>query len=440
MSSSLRYVSVALKRTFFSFLVFTFVLVPASLVSSARAQTNGAKNSGAYYTGVYPNLFTQLLGKSRKDVREKVDAAFNQLFFGNDSTQRVYYPAAGDMGYVEDIASNDVRTEGMSYGMMIAVQMNRKDVFNRIWKWAMVHMHFNSGPHKGFFAWHCRPDGTVLDSNSASDGEQWFAMALFLASKRWSSDSVESDRLDEGNGEGIFDYGKQAQDILNTMLHKESEPGHGSVTDMFNKNHHLVVFVPHTGANNFTDPSYQLPAYYELWARWADRDSQFWQKTAAASREFLKDAANPATGLCSDYAHYDGKPINPWPGGHEDFRYDAWRVGMNVAVDHVWFARDKWEVTECNRLLNFFYSQGMDEYGDQYSIDGKELSNQRGFGLIAMNGVAALASTSPHRKDFVKALWDMKIPAGKYRYYGGMLYMLAMLQVSGNFRIYGVGK
>ena len=415
-----------MKRRFLAYLTFILCLSWTGYVMPAAARTHGSKTNGAFYTGVYPDLFTQLLGKSGKEVKGKIDAAFNQLFFGNDSTQRVYYPVAGKMGYIEDTGNNDVRTEGMSYGMMIAVQMNRKDVFDRIWKWAMTHMHFNSGPHKGFFAWHCKPDGTVLDSNSASDGEQWFAMALFLASNRW------------GSGKGIFNYAKQAQDILNTMLHKESQPGHGNVTDMFNKKKKLVVFVPTERANKFTDPSYQLPAYYELWARWADRDNNFWREAGVSSREFLKNAANKKTGLCPDYAQFDGKPVRSWFGGHQDFRYDAWRVGMNVAVDHVWFDQDEWEVKECNRLLDFFYSQGIDQYGDQYAIDGKELSSQRGDGLIAMNGAAALASTSLHRKDFVKALWDMKVPTGKYRYYGGMLYMLAMLQVSGNFRIYGV--
>lgn len=414
-----------MKRTVFTLSIFAVFLFPVGLVSPALARSNGTRQTGAYYTHVYPDLFTQLLGKSKEEVKKKVNAAFNQLFFGNNNTQRVYYPVANNMGYVEDIASNDVRTEGMSYGMMIAVQMNRKEIFDRIWKWAMAHMHFSSGPHKGFFAWHCRPDGTVLDSNSASDGEQWFAMALFLASKRW------------GNGKGIYDYRKEAQDILNTMLHKESHPGHGNVTDMFNKKNRLVVFVPVTQADRFTDPSYQLPGYYELWARWADRDNNFWREAADSSRQLLKNAANPKTGLCPDYCKFDGAAETEWPGDQGDFRYDAWRVGMNVAIDYEWFAKDKWEVEECNRLLNFFYSQGINKYGDLYSLDGKELSSQRGYGLIAMNGAAALASTSPHRKDFVKALWDMKIPSGHYRYYGGMLYMLAMLQTSGNFRIYG---
>lgn len=403
--------------------LFYLVLLLTINFASAPLYARTA-GSGAYFTGKYPDLFVQLLGKTKSRVNAKVSEAFHQLFFGNDSTQRVYYPVGRDMGYVEDIANHDVRTEGMSYGMMIAVQMNRRDVFDRIWKWAKTYMQFKEGPHKGYFAWHCKPDGAVLSPSAASDGEQWFTMALFLASARW------------GNGKGIYDYGEQARDILNTMLHKESEPDHGKVTDMFNRKKKLVVFVPNTQADRFTDPSYQLPAYYELWARWAHRDNRFWYEAAAASRKYLARAANPVTGLCPDYSQFDGSPVKWGFGGHQDFRYDAWRVGMNIAVDHVWFGQDRWEVQECNRLLNFFHSQGMNTYGDQYTVDGKELSSERGFGLIAMNAVAALASTGKNRKEFVRQLWDMKVPEGKYRYYGGMLYMLAMLQVSGNFRIY----
>jgi oligosaccharide reducing-end xylanase len=53
-----------------------------------------------------------------------------------------------------------------------------------------------------------------------------------------------------------------------------------------------------------------------------------------------------------------------------------------------------------------------------------------------MNAVAALASTDEIKRAFVKELWDIPVPDGIYRYYDGLLYMLAMMQVSGNFRIY----
>lgn len=399
-------------------------LTAGTVLSAALPRSSAPDRRGAYYTGEYASLFVELLGKSEPVVRQKLDNAFNLLFFGNDSTQRVYYPDKSDttMAYIADIGNADVRTEGMSYGMMIAVQMNRRDVFDKLWKWAKVHMQIKSGPHKGYFAWHCKTNGSVIDSNSASDGEEWFVMSLFFASGRW------------GNGEGIFDYETQANEILNTMLHKEDEPDHGRVTNMFDEKEKLVVFVPVIGACEFTDPSYQVPHYYELWARWGARDNEFWKEAAAASRRLLRNAADPETGLSPDYSHFDGRPVHSWPGGHSDFRFDAWRVAMNIAMDHEWFREDAWQVEECNRLLKFFASQG--KYGNQYTLSGTQLGKDHSTGLVAMNAVAALASTNADRKTFVEELWNVPVPSGFYRYYDGMLYMLGLLQVSGNFRIY----
>jgi oligosaccharide reducing-end xylanase len=150
----------------------------------------------------------------------------------------------------------------------------------------------------------------------------------------------------------------------------------------------------------------------------------------------LQRAANPLTGLSPDYAGFDGKPVSPWKGGHEDFRFDAWRVAMNVAVDWLWFGKDGWQVTQSNRLLDFFHSQGIRRHGNQYTLDGKKLADDHSAGLVAMNAVAAMASTNDNRREFIEELWNTPIPTGHYRYYDGMLYMLAMLQVSGNFRIY----
>ncbi|MCI0494453.1 glycosyl hydrolase family 8 [candidate division KSB1 bacterium] len=77
---------------------------------------------------------------------------------------------------------------------MIAVQLNKKSEFDRLWKWAKTYMQHQIGASKDYFAWHCKDDGTKISQNSASDGEEWFVMALFFASARW------------GDGEGIFAY------------------------------------------------------------------------------------------------------------------------------------------------------------------------------------------------------------------------------------------
>lgn len=378
------------------------------------------EQTGAFHTGEYRNLFREYLGKSDTEVQAKIDSAWEQLFYGDDASERVYYPVGDDMAYIADIGNGDVRSEGMSYGMMIAVQLDQQEEFDRLWKWAKTYMYQSDGPFQGYFAWHCTFEGEQLDANPASDGEEWFATALLFASARW------------GNGEGIFDYRAQAQEILDSMLHKEQN---NVATPMFDPEHKQIVFVPMVGSvSSFTDPSYHLPAYYELWARWAERDNEFWSEAAQVSRDYFRKAAHPETGLMSDYAEFDGTPYVM--NGHEDFRFDAWRTLSNVSMDYAWFAADPWQVEQSNRVLDFLASQGIDSYANQFTLDGTALSSDHSTGLVSMAAVAALAADPETGKPFVQELWDAPIPSGKWRYYDGMLYTLGMLHVSGNFKIY----
>lgn len=393
---------------------------------SPAVVTERAKHTvGAFESGKYRNLFEEYLGKSDAEAKARVDAAWDQLFYGDDDTERVYYPVDEDMAYIMDIGNSDVRSEGMSYGMMIAVQLDKQEEFDRLWKWAKTYMYHPDGPFKGYFSWHCTSSGMRLDDVPASDGEEWFVMSLLFASARW------------GDGDGIFDYRAQAQEILDVMLHKEDEADHGQATNMFDPMQKMVVFVPVMGGPaSFSDPSYHLPAYYELWGRWAQRDNQFWLDAAQTSRAYFKKAAHPETGLMPDYAQFNGKPFSFNGPGHEDFRFDAFRTLSNVAVDYAWFAADPWQVEQSNRVLNFLASQGMDTYPNQYRIDGKPLATERSTGLTSMAAVAALAADREVGEPFVQVLWDTQIPSGHWRYYDGMLYMFAMLHVSGNFKIY----
>jgi len=372
-------------------------------------------------TGRFRNLFAEYLGHSEAEVKEKIDAAWDQLFYGNDYIERVYYPVGKDMAYIEDIGNGDVRTEGMSYGMTISVELNQQEEFNRLWKWAVTHMYQTDGPYKGYFAWHCDTEGNPLAADPASDGEEWFVTALLFASGRW------------GDGAGIFNYRDQAQKILDTMLHKNDEDN-GIATNMFDPTAKEVVFVPSGRNSTFTDPSYQLPAYYELWSRAAQQDNAFWTDAAQTSRAFFHAAANPQTGLMPDYANFDGTPADS--ADHKDFRFDAWRTLSNVAVDYAWFGVDPWQAQQSDRVLKFLLSRGLDSYPNQYTLDGQPLSADHSTGLVAMAAVAALAAGEETGKPFVQALWNAKIPSGQWRYYDGMLYLLGLLHVSGEFQIY----
>jgi len=419
-----------MKHTFYLILILSFVLascapatpMPTNTPVPPTATSTPEPRIGAFTSGEYQNLFKDYLGKSDAEIQAKLDEAWNQLFYGDDFTERVYYPVGEDMAYIVDIGNSDVRSEGMSYGMMISVQLDKQEEFNRLWKWAKTYMYHADGPYQGYFSWHCTTDGKKLDTSPASDGEEWFVMALLFASDRW------------GDGEDIFNYRAQAQEILTMMLHKE-DTKNDLATNMFDLEEKQIVFVPKIGSNSsFTDPSYHLPAYYELWAIEAEGDNEFWMQAAQISREHFKNAAHPQTGLMPDYANFDGTPYGT--SDHKDFRFDAWRILSNVAVDYAWFAKDPWQVEQSNRVLDFLASQGIDSYANQFALDGTPLSGDHSTGLVSMAAVAALAADEEIGKPFVQALWDTQIPQGQWRYYDGMLYMLGLLQVSGNFKIY----
>jgi oligosaccharide reducing-end xylanase len=401
--------------TLFVSLLSLFAALLAGCATRSRTPEAGSEHE---------DMFQTLLGKSEAQVQAKIDAAWNHLFYGDDDNERIYYEVGDDMAYVIDINNHDVRSEGISYGMMIAVQMDKQEEFNRIWKWAKTYMYQTERTYAGYFAWHTHTDGTPIHHNPASDGEIWITTALFLAAHRW------------GNGEGIFDYEAEANAILHTMIHKDEEDS-GIATPIFDPETKLVVFVPTQGrSSEFTDPSYHVPHYYNLWAQWAAEDNDFWREATEASRAYLKLAEHPETGLMPDYAEFDGTPVQ-FNGPHDRFAYDAWRTTMNIAVDHAWNGADPWQVEHVNRVLNFFYSEGIDSYKAEYSLDGEALVSHRGMGLIAVNGAAAaLASTEEHRAEFVQELWDLEPPSGQYRYYDGLLYLMSLLMASGNFQAY----
>ena len=372
---------------------------------------------GAVSTGKYRNLFKEL-GYSDAEIDKKVESAWQKFFYGTDE-ERIYYPVGDDMAYIYTADTDDVRSEGMSYGMMICVQMDKQEEFNRLWKWAKTYMQHTSGEFKGYFAWQMNTNGTKKDNTPAADGEEYFATSLLFASARW------------GNGEGIYNYNKEAQEILKTMLHQADD---GQGVNMFNKEHKMPVFCPIGNAATFSDPSYHLPAFYEVWAREAEQDKDFWSEAAEASRQHFKDATNEKTGLGPDYSEYSGAAKNE--GNHGDFRFDAWRIAANIACDYAWWAQDDWATTHANRIQSFFYDQGVDSYGNQWSLDGKNLGADHSPGLVAMNATASLASSDKKSWSFLEDLWNISPTTGKYRYYDGCLYMMGLLHCSGKFRAY----
>ncbi|MEJ2618009.1 MAG: glycosyl hydrolase family 8, partial [Ignavibacteriaceae bacterium] len=274
---------------------------------------------GAWETGMYRNVFLDA-GYKQKDIDAKLAKAYYNIFEGPD---RVYFEVGDTMAYLSDLKNHDVRTEGMSYGMMVAVQLNKKDVFDRLWRWAKKYMQHQGGPRDAYFAWSVKPKtGEHNFEGSASDGELYFITDLLFASNRW------------GNDTGI-NYYAEARRILDAMWSKN---GIGGNTNVINVEQKKITFVPDTSGYNWTDPSYFLPAFFEVWAEYAkDGHEQFYRDCADSARAFLHRACSSKTGLNADATEFSGAPRH-FRHFHSSFRFDSWRVPMNIAMDYSWFA------------------------------------------------------------------------------------------------------
>jgi oligosaccharide reducing-end xylanase len=215
--------------------------------------------------------------------------------------------------------------------------------------------------------------------------------------------------------------------------------GRRVVGPMVEEEKFMIRFVPDSGSWSFTDPSYHLPAFYELWALWGpETDREFWSMAAAVSREFFHKTTHPNTGLAPDYANFDGSPkITRFNQRSGTFSFDARRTQMNWAVDWSWWKKDPRQIELSNRLQTFFASEGIREYGTEYSLDGKKLNQGHAKGLVATNAVVSLAADHKIAQDFVEELWNTPVPSAfNERYYDGLLYMMALLHCSGEFKIW----
>lgn len=373
----------------------------------------------AFQTGEYTNLFAKY-GYQEQEINDRLALIWQTLFFGKDD-ERIYNETDTEMGYVVDTGNNDVRTEGMSYAMMLSVQLDQKEVFDRLWKWTKTYMWMDSGVHANYSAWSVSPEGVKNAYGPAPDGEEYFAMALFFASHRW------------GDGRGIFQYSEQAKDILHHCIHKgENNDGF----PMWNPENKLIKFIPEV---EYSDPSYHLPHFYELFSIWAnDEDCDFWKEAAEASRNYLLKACHPATGLTAEYADYDGNPY--YDSEHFHFYSDSYRVAANIGLDYEWFGKEeKLRICVAN-IQKFFCETVKGEVDYVYAIDGTKVEQKvlHPVGLLATNAMASLATEGKYdyARECVEKLWNTPLRTGNRRYYDNFLYSFAFLALSGNFRIW----
>ena len=432
------------------------------------AGRNGSADGSTYDKSNYRMAFVELakeeigsgyyLNVTPEMVDDKISAMYQQLFFGTNS-QKIMFDATGTpsgLKFIKDIGSGDIRSEGMSYGMMIAVMMDDKQTFDALWGFVRQYMWAPTGTH---YSWSLQdqagyPVSTVAGAGwdygagPAPDAEEYFAMALFFADHRWGS----------GTGTNLNNYNYWANNTLGVLRNN----------GLWNGSQNMAEFSPGEG---FTDPSYHLPAFYQLWGLWADSNNTAWTNAASTSRTFFTNAVDSNTGLFPEYSNYNGSALGTNTATYNELKnasaFDAYRVIQNMAVDHYWWSKNDGMENLVDGVMDFYNTYndsnvtpvGGFDYGAVYRLGPgtgtREITtspNPNSFppnanpwatratapvpGLAAMNAVGALASNASYGVKYVHYLWNLDTPTGNGRYYDGLLMMLADLHLAGYYRIY----
>lgn len=220
-------------------------------------------------------------------------------------------------GYVHDPVRDggEVTSEGQAYAMLRAVWLDDRQTFERLLAWTEAHLRRSDG----LLSWRWRPradlpgGGILLDSGTASDADQDFALALILASRRFQ----RPDLLDAAR-----------RSLVGLRSHC-AIPAPGG-------------WLPAAGnwavAERLVNPSYCLPYAYPYFQA-VDPDGR-WLDAGRACGELLR-RTQQAFALPPDFVRLDadGQPKALEPGARfsSDFSYDAVRVFYRMALTELLF-------------------------------------------------------------------------------------------------------
>ncbi|MBN2193044.1 MAG: hypothetical protein JW751_09530 [Polyangiaceae bacterium] len=360
--------------------------------------------------------FEEVLDVESAEVNDKLEAAYQQLFHSADEEDESIRRTNPDGAYVVDVLTGDIKTDGLGYGLFLAVMLDEQEDFDALWAYAKKNLQYTDGARSGLLYWVCSDDGECPDPN----GMSYVATSLFFASNRW--------------GQGEHDYAADSLELRDAMLHRQDDGVVDDVYSCFDAEAMVVKNSP-IGDIRFTTPAFMLPAFYEIWAEDGPaEDAEMLRDLAAAARDALVRVADPVTGLTWEQVYLDLTLGSP-PGDFTDhFWVDAYRVGFNLALDIAWFGGNDDTQEVVDDLVVFFSEYAEEVPFDEYKRNGEELSETRSIALAAANAAAASGATpSAGRDTLIRAVWELPVPTGQNRYYDGLLYLLALGALSGTF-------
>jgi len=234
----------------------------------------------------------------------------------------------------------DAVSEGVGYGMLLALYSNDQETFDRIYNAANA---FYLNACQG---WRKPANGGGTESGSATDADEDIALALIFADKLqkkgiWKSSSIN--------------YYNDAQNAVSCVW--------GSMDN--------GLLWPGNSWRPGYNVGYFAPAWYKVFNEF-DSQKRDWTKAVDESYKFIKKNPSFDVGMVADWSQQDGNPggggYNTFMGGKTFFK-DAIRILWRVANDAIWFNEPRAKEFLTNSLT-FINDKGGPDAANFYQLEG----------------------------------------------------------------------
>lgn len=316
---------------------------------------------------------------------------------------------------------NDTVSEGIAYGMLIAVNMNDQTLFDSLYSY------WKSNSAGGSLMTWCIPSGggscNAQGGGSATDADEDAAFALLQAGAVWGGTYVADAK--------------------------------GIISDIWSKDIDKSSMLP-TGGSNYanstssrlTNASYFAPAFYKAFK--AAGDTNNWDGVVTAVYGVIGGGLSGSKGLfpawCSGNCTAAGSN-----GAATDtlYQYDSHRIPWRIGLDYCWNggAAAKSYLAKTSAFFQSQTSGGVAKLPDILNLDGTPGTGPAPNSSSILGTAAVGAMSDPAYKTFLddayQSVFDQVTRgtmapvdnAGKtpYSYYNATVGLLTLLTMSGNF-------
>ena len=310
---------------------------------------------------------------------------------------------------------NSTVSEGIAYGMMLAVYMDDHELFDELWKYEQLFL-----DDRGLMNWEIHADGMQIlgGGGAATDADEDMAWALLMADRQWGGQGTLGDS-----------YLNHAKSQIGKIWSNEILDGK------------LVKPGDHWGDWNNINPSYFAPAYYRVFAQVTG--NMGWNDVILTCYDTIDNALNDANGnknngLVPAWCTSRGAPNNG-----ANYQYDSCRTPFRIALDYCFFGEPRAKAYVA-KTSAFFSQIGASNIVDGYALNGAPQparTSGQSAAFVGPAGVGAMSDVA--YQTFIDGTYanvaTLNLLVGG-TYYELSWTALSLLMMSGNFLDYTAYK